>query len=126
MKVKLTQQFDCVPDGEVYPKLFAAGEIVSGNVAQAALDQGKGTPVEADNDAPPPAAGAAPEQPVPPPDDPPPVIRAKLLKKIVHADESYARGLIVEGDLARRFIDEGVAELIAPADKSVTAIPETK
>lgn len=126
MKVTVTQQFECVPDGEVYPKLYKAGEIVAGNVARAALELGKGEPAGAANDTPPPAPQGSGNDQAPPAADAPPVVRAKLTRKHVHAGESYAKGLVVEDDLARLFIAEGVAEAVAPADKAVATVPVTK
>jgi pyruvate/2-oxoglutarate dehydrogenase complex dihydrolipoamide acyltransferase (E2) component len=144
MKVKLMQQLECVPDGEVYPKLYRAGEVVDGNVAKAALDQGKGTPADAANDTPvpaktqAPAAPVGPKEPAPQPgpaaeetrrapaEAPQPALRAKLNRKVTHKGESYARGIVVEGDLARMFLAEGVADLVPPADKAVTTVPASK
>lgn len=37
MRVRLNTDMRAVPEGEVYPRLFRAGEIVTGNVAAAAL-----------------------------------------------------------------------------------------
>lgn len=38
---KLTEDIYAVPDGEIHPRLFKAGEDVTGNVAAAAEEQGK-------------------------------------------------------------------------------------
>ncbi len=38
---KLKQDIFAVPDGEIHPKLFRAGEEVTGRVAAAAAEQGK-------------------------------------------------------------------------------------
>lgn len=38
---KLTQDIYAVPDGELHPQLFRAGQNVSGSVEDAAREQGK-------------------------------------------------------------------------------------
>lgn len=37
---KLTQDFEAVPDGEIYPRVFKAGEEVTGDVAREARAAG--------------------------------------------------------------------------------------
>jgi len=37
---KLTEDLFAVPDGEIYPRWFRAGEVVTGEVARAALSRG--------------------------------------------------------------------------------------
>ena len=37
---KLTEDLFAVPDGEIYPRWFKAGEVVTGDVARAALSRG--------------------------------------------------------------------------------------
>ena len=37
---KLTEDFDAVPDGEIYPRRFVAGEDVTGSVEAAAREAG--------------------------------------------------------------------------------------
>lgn len=42
MKVRLTKEFRCAPDGQPRAKVFPAGSIVEGGVAEAALKTGHG------------------------------------------------------------------------------------
>lgn len=84
MQVRLTRDIRAVPEGEVYPRQFAEGTIVGGNVARAALSMQAGVEIKAAvkgapetraaGSAPAPAESAAPSAPVTPAaatDDPP-------------------------------------------------------
>jgi len=42
MQVKLTADMRAVPEGEVYPRQYREGDVVTGNVAAAAIAQKKG------------------------------------------------------------------------------------
>ena len=119
MQVKVTRPFRMVRPGDVWPTPVAAGEIVDGRIAEVALGRKCGERVTVK------VAAAAQAKAVEPTPAPPPAVRAKLTRKHVHNDESYARGLIVEGDLARLFVEQGVAELMSPADKAAD-VPATK
>lgn len=119
MQVKVTRPFKCVPPGEVYPKLYAEGEIVDGRVAEVALSFKAGEPVKGGAKTPNQERKAAG---LPPIDPPPAVVRARLtkqhtIKDVDGKEVKLARGIVVENDLAKQLIAEGVAEEIG-ADKT--------
>jgi hypothetical protein len=119
MQAKTVKQFRMVPPGEIHGRQFEAGEIVTGRVAEVALAEGWAIPHDAANDegagAPPENGGETPSGVAPP--APQPVVRAKLLKRHIHKnaeglEEIYAKGTVIEGDLARAFVDADVAEFV--------------
>ena len=114
MQVKVTRSFKCVPPGKVYAKRYAEGEIVEGRVAEVALSLKSGEEVkggtrrksEADKSEQPPSV----------------VVRARLtkqhtIKDVDGKEVKLAKGIVVENDLAKQLIAEGVAEEIG-ADKT--------
>lgn len=138
MHVKVTKQFEGVPEGAVYPKLIKAGEIITGNLAQAALANGWGEETEAPTqaeqtpDKPDPKSGGKADTGPPPAPPAAPLSRARMLKAHKYKDpetgreETLAKGLIIEGDLAVAMAKEGLAQLLVPENKAVTSAPETK
>jgi hypothetical protein len=123
MQAKTVKQFRMVPPGEIHGRQFEAGEIVSGRVAEVALAEGWAAPLDAANDEIPVSSsdgngppGSGPNDGAPAP-VPQPVVRAKLTKRHIHKsadgiEEIYAKGTVIEGDLARAFVEAGVAEFI--------------
>jgi len=136
--VRITRPFKAVAPGEVYPRLFAEGEVVSGRVAELALRNGAG---EATDEAPPAAStGAASADSGGESDGKEtahdaPVREAKVLRQIEIDDNGtpvrFARGAKVEGELAERLVEEGVASWIEDkpgpaANKSAGPAPQKK
>jgi hypothetical protein len=128
---EVTKQFEGVPAGKVYPELQKVGAIVEGNLAVAAIENGWGNEVAKAAGAKLKASPKASARADAPPPPPAPLVRATLTKRHTEKgadgkEEVYAKGLVVEGDLAERLVKEGVATLIAPADKNAGAAPATK
>jgi len=48
MKVKITKEFQGVENGALHPRLYVAGEIVEGRLAEVALAEGWGEEVKAE------------------------------------------------------------------------------
>lgn len=133
LEARVTKQFQGVADGDVYPKLCAVGDVITGELAQAAIDAGWAEKAEA---APAPApvkktADQAPVAPAPAPAPEPP-FRAQTVRAVKHTEQdgrrvTIAKGAIVEGDLARALVTAGDAKALdgAPETKPAAA-PETK
>jgi len=135
--VRITRPFKAVAPGEVYPRLFAEGEVVSGRVAELALRNGAGEATDeastvgsTDGSA---ADNGGEGDDTAANDDP--VRKARVSRQIEIEDNGtpvrFARGSVVEGQLAERLVDEGVAAWIddkpAPsANKSAGSAPQKK
>lgn len=139
MHVKVTKEFKGVPEGEVYPTLMKVGAVLTGNLAAAALANGWGE--ETDEQVAPaptrqPSAKSDTKSDAAAPPPARPVARARMLKAHKYPDpetgreETLAKGLVVEGDLATEMAKLGLAQLLAPdgkaENKAVAAAPETK
>jgi hypothetical protein len=48
MKAKVTKGFPGVPDGEIRTRAIAAGEVITGDLARVAVDEGWADPTEGD------------------------------------------------------------------------------
>lgn len=121
----LTENYLAVPDGQVYPTLFKAGEEVTGNVAAAALADKKAKPAGASWPTPADPAAAAHAAAATSTGSPPPR-RARLKRNVENTENGetvkYLKGVIVEGAFAERMVAEGFAVEVADHGGA----PETK
>jgi len=131
-KVKVTKQFSAVPEGAVYGKLYVEDDIVDGVVADYALRNQWGVLASEDE-----VAASMPSADKTEEADPPaaPVRKARVLKQcefdVDGKPARFAKGVTVEGDLAERMVEAGVAswadEKPAPeANKNAGAAPSNK
>jgi hypothetical protein len=118
--VTVTTAFQGCRPGEVYPSTIEAGETVSGSLAEGAVSLGFAAPPaggaqKLDSAASESATPAAESMAVTAEDDAPPV-RVKTLKKFDFVEiaggpkQTLAKGVIVDGDLAARFIGQGLVD----------------
>jgi hypothetical protein len=131
MFARITKRWPAVRTGEVHPHTFQPGDVVSDAVdglASLAIEVGAGVPCDGSAASVPASAGSdAPgaETAAPPMS---PGVFAKTRMPVTCMDDSgqeikLAKGVVVEGALALRLIDEGKAVPV-PANKAATP-PET-
>jgi hypothetical protein len=140
MRVRLTKDLKAVPPGRVHPKVFPAGEIVEGRLAEVAIEQGVGAKIDVDTDGDHAAlaAGAAAGLTIQPPpaNDPTPLTKARVASPYSGPDHTgepvkIAEGVTVEGEIAEFLIAQGVALEVQPekkpaASKAKGKAPENK
>ncbi len=132
MHAKITKRWKAVPTGLVYPRTYAVGDVVDGELAERALAGGVAEEHTPDDDTASSAAPAEGAETTEATQTDQPARVAKVLRQGEFDGERYPKGVRIEdAALATRMVDAGFAQWLddkpgPEANKSAGAAPSVK